>query len=130
MASQPEGSLLFAPAVYPSARVEIRAYAIAAFRVAQNNDQLSLIAMPKRMIHFLVKVRAIGYWKEKRWLTEQSDGYRLTTDGLVVCQSALADQLPTHNTAATNVEFSVHQFRTNTSLSRSERFKGAEACKT
>lgn len=122
MTSQSEGARLFAPARYPTARAEIRAYTIAAFRIAQGSDQLSLVAMPKNVIAFLVKGRAIGYWQEKGWLEEEAVAYRLTPEGLVVCQSALAQQLPSHNTRATNVAFWVNQFQTNSSLPRSELF--------
>ena len=115
---------LFAPAIYPRARAELRAYTIAAFRVAQASDQLSLIAMPKPIVEFLIKGRAIGYWKEKGWLTEQQDGYSLSADGLVVCQSALADQLPTHNTSSKDVGFWVEQFLNNRDLPRRAQFNG------
>lgn len=124
MATQPNIIQLFAPAVYPTARTELRAYTIAAFRVAQRSEQLSLIAMPKPIVDFLVKGRAVGYWQEKGWLTEQQDGYHLSAEGLVVCQSALAEQLPTHNTSATNVEYWVSQFLNNTTLPRSAQFSG------
>ncbi|OGS97874.1 MAG: hypothetical protein A3K04_04685 [Gallionellales bacterium RBG_16_56_9] len=113
---------LYAPDTYPTKRAEIRAYTIAAFRVSQQSDQLSLVAMPKAIVDFLIKGRAIGYWNEKRWLTETPDGYRLTAEGLVICQSALAEQLPTHNTTARNVEYWVNQFRHNTKLPRSAAF--------
>ena len=113
---------LFAPALYPSARFELRAYTIAAFRVAQRSEQLSLIIMPKGIIDFLIKGRAIGYWKKKGWLIELPDGYHLSAEGLVLCQSALADQLSTHNTSAASVEFWEREFRTNSSLPRTTRF--------
>lgn len=124
MPLQFQGVQLFAPSVYPTARVEIRAYTIAAFRVAQNSDQLSLVPMPKPKIDFLIKGRAIGYWKEKGWLAEGAGNYHLTTVGLVVCQSALAEQLLTHNTNAASIQFWVNEFRFNSSLPRSARFGG------
>lgn len=114
---------LFAPATYPTARAELRAYTVAAFRVAQGSDQLSLIAMSKPIVDFLVKKRAIGYWKEKGWLEESEVGYRLSPAGLVLCQSALAAQLPTHNTTANQVGYWVDQFMNNTQLSRTAVFE-------
>lgn len=110
---------LYAPETYPTRRAEIRAYTVAAFRVAQGSDQLSLVAMPKAIVDFLVKGRAIGYWKEKGWLSEGTDGYRLSAEGLVLCQSALAQQLPTHNTTAGDVQYWVDQFLQNSRLPRS-----------
>jgi len=115
---------LFAPAVYPTSRFDIRAYTIAAFRIAQKSDQLSLVAMSMPIIDFLIKDRAIRYWKKKEWLNEHEDGYHLTPEGLVVCQSALADQLSTHNTNAASINFWVNEFRTNNSLPRSAQFDG------
>jgi hypothetical protein len=46
---------LFAPETYPTKPTEIRAYTIAAFRVAQTSNQLSLVAMQKSIVGFLVK---------------------------------------------------------------------------
>ena len=109
---------LFAPEAYPTGRAELRAYTVAAFRVAQGSDQLSLIPMSKPIVDFLVKRRAIGYWKEKGWLEESDAGYRLSPAGLVLCQSALATQLPTHNTTADHVMYWVDQFLSNTGLPR------------
>lgn len=113
---------LFAPELYPTSKAELRAYTIAAFRVAQRSEQLSLIAMPKPIIDFLMKDSAVKYWKTKEWLTEESDGYHLSAAGLVVCQSALAGELPTHNTNVTNVEYWLGQFLNNTALPRSGQF--------
>jgi hypothetical protein len=53
---------LFAPEVFPVAHSEVRAYIIAAFRVAQASDQMSLIAMSKPPLEFLVRRCALGYW--------------------------------------------------------------------
>jgi hypothetical protein len=115
---------LFAPDTYPTKRTEIRAYTIAAFRVAQGSDQLSLVPMSKPIVDFLTKRRAVGYWKEQGWLEEQEGSYRLTAPGLVTCQSALANQLPSHNTSATHVSYWETQFRHNTDLPRHESFEG------
>jgi hypothetical protein len=115
---------LFAPDTYPTKRAEVRAYTIAAFRVAQSSDQLALVLMSKQLIDFLVKGRAIGYWKDQGWLEEAEANYRLTAAGLVTCQSALANQLATHNTSAADVSFWVTQFRHNTDLPRHASFEG------
>ncbi len=112
----------YAPDLYPTKRTEIRAYTIAAFRVAQRSNQLSLVPMPKALVDFLIKERAVSYWKMKQWLEEDSECYRLSAGGLVVCQSALAAQLPTHNTTARNTEYWVTQFQQNTQLPRTATF--------
>ena len=109
---------LFAPEIYPKARKEMRAYTIAAFRVAQSSEQLSLIPMSKTIISFLLKERATGYWKENEWLIEHENSFNLSASGLVICQNALAEQLTTHNTSTEHVEFWVDQFFNNTSLPR------------
>jgi hypothetical protein len=114
---------LFAPDVYPTGRTELRAYTVAAFRIAQGSDQLSLVAMAKPVLDFLVKARALGYWVEKSRLIREDACYRLTPEGLVICQSALAQQLPTHNTTATQVGYWVHQFRWNNELPRGGSFE-------
>lgn len=115
---------LYTPETYPTKQSEIRAYTVAAFRTAQASDQLSLIPMRKDVINFLVKRRALGYWKEKGWLEEGNDSYRLTAAGLVICQSALANQLPSHNTSAAEVGYWVDQFRSNRALPRRGSFEG------
>jgi hypothetical protein len=117
-----ESTTYYAPNFYPTKRTEIRAYTIAAFRVAQRSDQLSLVPMPKALINFLIKERAVSYWKMKGWLEEDNESYRLSADGLVVCQSALAAQLPTHNTTARSTEYWVAQFQENSQLLRSATF--------
>lgn len=114
---------LFAPETYPTARTEIRAYTIAAFRVAQSSDQLSLVQMPKDVIDFLTKRRATGYWKQQGWLEEADGDYKLTAAGLVTCQSALASQLGTHNTSASEVSYWEAQFRHNSNLPRRASFE-------
>lgn len=114
---------LFAPDVFPSSPGEQRAYIIAAFRIAQRSDQLSLIAMSKTLLEFLLKKRALGYWIQKGWLIEVDQGYRLTDQGLVICQSALADQLATHNTTADRVAYWENEFRRNSQLPRAETFR-------
>lgn len=114
--------MLYAPDIYPTNRIEMRAYTIAAFRVAQQSDQLSLVPMSKEILIFLMKERAIAYWKGNQWLEETDNLFKLSASGLVLCQSALAAQLPTHNTTATNTEYWEAQFRTNTHLSRRATF--------
>jgi hypothetical protein len=117
-----QSNTYYAPNLYPTNRTEIRAYTIAAFRVAQRSDQLSLVPMPKALVDFLIKERAVSYWKMKQWLEEDNQCYRLSADGLVVCQSALAAQLPTHNTTARSTEYWVAQFQQNTQLPRTATF--------
>ncbi|MNP43146.1 hypothetical protein D3C76_1369470 [compost metagenome] len=114
---------LFAPDVFPSAHSELRAYTVAAFRVAQGSDQLSLVAMSKPVLDFLVKRRALGYWVGQNRLIQEGQSYRLTADGLVVCQSALAEQLSTHNTTADQVAYWVNEFCSNSELPRTAIFQ-------
>ncbi|EZP32702.1 hypothetical protein [Pseudomonas sp. RIT288] len=114
---------LFAPEAFPTAHSEVRAYTIAAFRVAQASDQLSLIAMSKPLLEFLVKKRALGYWLSRGRLIQEVHGYRLTERRLVDCQSALALQLPTHNTTASQVAFWVNEFCSNAELKRTATFE-------
>lgn len=118
----PSSIRLFAPTIYPTVRTQVRAYTIGAFRVAQNSEQLSLVPMRKDVLEFLVKERALGYWVEKGWLESDSGTYRLTKDGLVTCQSALATQLQTHNTDASTVAYWVDQFQSNSNFPRHETF--------
>jgi hypothetical protein len=110
---------LFAPKDYPTKHAERRAYTIAAFRIAQESDQLSLVSMPKPVITFFMKDTATQYWMKKGWLHERDDAFHLSGEGLVICQSALAEQLASHNTDAATVQYWVQQFTSNTSLPRS-----------
>ena len=114
---------LFAPEAFPTAHSEVRAYTIAAFRVAQASDQLSLIAMSKPLLEFLVKKRALGYWLSRGRLIQEVHGYRLTVRGIFDCQCALSLQLPTHNTTASQVAFWVNEFCSNAELKRTATFE-------
>jgi hypothetical protein len=109
---------LYAPDIYPRKHAEIRAYTVAAFRVAQGSDQLSLVAMRKELLRFLVKDRALRYWTTMGWLRERDGSVSLTAEGLAQCQQALAGQLASHNTGAGHIAFWIREFTLNAALPR------------
>jgi hypothetical protein len=113
---------LFSPENYPTKPTEIRAYTVAAFRLAQNSDQLSLIPMRKDLLLFLIKERALGYWLAKGRLKDGGNVITLTPDGLVVCQQALANQLTIYNATPSEVQYWTLQFTRNNSLPRQTTF--------
>ena len=85
---------LFAPEAFPQKQAEIRAYTVAAFRVAQwlrTGDSLSLLDMPKKVVDFLIKGRALDYWKRQQWLQATPTSYRLTEPGLAICLKPAAE---------------------------------------
>jgi len=88
---------LFAPADFPQKQAEIRAYTVAAFRIASvasvasvggGGGDLSLLDMPKKIVDFLIKGRALDYWKKQQWLQATPTSYRLTEAGLEICRKA------------------------------------------
>lgn len=85
---------------------EMRALTIAAFRVAQNNTQLSIRAMDRELLLFLVagSATALSYWVTEGRLTESSAGYALTATGLVECQNTLLGQVGSYSTTEEAVQ--------------------------
>ena len=85
--------VLFAAPMYPRSNAlaesmglvggrnaEMRAMTIAAFRIAQNNTQLSQLEMNLGLLKFLManSDSAIGHWIAKAWLSASTDFARLT----------------------------------------------------
>jgi hypothetical protein len=110
---------LFAPTQYPrsnaeceamglagSRNKEMRALTIAAFRVAQNNEQLSTRAMNRELLLHLVagSTTALNYWVSKNRLSESPIGYELTPTGLTECQNTLLGLAGNYNTTEEKVQ--------------------------
>lgn len=58
--------------------------------------------MQRNLVDFLIKGRAIDYWKKQRWLQDTGMTYRLTEKGLAICAKApaTADPHPAPPTSA------------------------------
>jgi hypothetical protein len=116
----------FAPEDFPEKQAEIRAYTVAAFRVAQSGAAtseapLAAVDMQRNLVDFLIKGRAIDYWKKQRWLQGDGMTYRLTEEGLAICAKS-----PTAAPAApgpTDVAWWEQQFRANASLPRKKTLR-------
>lgn len=82
---------LHAAMQYPTGNKEVRAMTIAAFRCAQNSDELTGAAMDKALLKFLLadSTSALSHWKKKDRLVETDSGYSLTEEGLAECQNSL-----------------------------------------
>lgn len=85
---------------------EMRALTIAAFRVAQNQTQLSTRAMDGELLLYLLagSATALGHWVSKGRLSQLQSGYQLTPTGLVECQDTLLGQAGSYNTTETKVQ--------------------------
>lgn len=85
---------------------EVRALTIAAFRVAQNNTQLSTRTMDRELLLFLVagSTTALSYWAKEGRLTESAAGYALTPAGLAECQNTLLGQAGGYSTTEEAVQ--------------------------
>ncbi len=85
---------------------EMRALTIAAFRVAQNNEQLSTRAMNRELLQHLVadSTTALNYWVSKARLSESAAGYQLTPTGLKECQNTLLGLAGNYNTTEEKVQ--------------------------
>lgn len=82
----------------------MRAMTIAAFRVAQNNTQLSQARMSTEILEFLVPGNsAINYWIREGRLSRIAAGYRLEPDGLAECQNTLLGRAGAYSTSEENV---------------------------
>jgi len=84
---------------------EMRAMTIAAFRVAQNNDQLSQVMMDAEVLGFLLadSRSAINYWIENNRLSRSGTGYRLEPAGVVECQNTLLGRSGAYSTTEAKV---------------------------
>ena len=85
---------------------EMRALTIAAFRVAQNNSQLSTRPMNAGLLlHLLAEsTTALSYWKEKGRLVQVESGFALTPVGLAECQNTLLGRAGAYSTTEANVQ--------------------------
>lgn len=111
----------YAPEEFPEKQAEIRAYTIAAFRVAQSaalrsDAPLALVDMQRNLVDFLIKGRAIDYWKKQRWLQSTGMAYRLTEEGLAICAKTPAAAAAASGPA--DVGYWEMQFRENAALAR------------
>ena len=116
----------YAPEDFPDKQAEIRAYTIAAFRVAQSGaaeagEPLSLADMQRNLVDFLIKGRALDYWKKQHWLQSTGMTYRLTEQGLAICQKAAAPASPSAGPA--DVSYWEKQFRENAALPRKKTIR-------
>lgn len=119
----------YAPEDFPEKQAEIRAYTVAAFRVAQSGiaasaAPLAAVDMQRNLVDFLIKGRAIDYWKKQRWLQGDGMTYRLTEEGLAICaKSPTAAPAAPATAGATDVAYWEQQFRANAALPRKKTLR-------
>jgi hypothetical protein len=118
----------YAPEDFPEKQAEIRAYTVAAFRVAQSGlaasaEPLAPVDMQRNLVDFLIKGRAIDYWKKQRWLQGDGMTYRLTEEGLAICAKSPLTASGTPGPA--DVAYWDSQFRSNSSLPRKKTLRVA-----
>ncbi len=104
---------------------EVRALTIAAFRVAQNNSQLSTALMSYDLLLFLLagSKTALNYWINKGQLSEEPRGYRLTPAGLTECQDTLLGRAGAYSTTESKVlEWQYRMINGDVIASRTNRF--------
>jgi len=84
---------------------EMRAMTIAAFRIAQNNHQLSEAPMDSTLLLFLCanSTTALNYWKSKGRLVEARKGMALSPDGIAECQNTLLGRAGAYSTTEEKV---------------------------
>ena len=84
---------------------EIRAMTIAAFRVAQNNDQLSERKMNLQLLLLLLanSTTAFDYRVNKGRLIESTTGVSITPEGLAECQNTLLGNAGAYSTTEKKV---------------------------
>jgi hypothetical protein len=80
--------------------------------------------MQRNLVDFLIKGRAIDYWKKQRWLQGDGMTYRLTEEGLAICAKSDAAAAA----GPTDVGYWETQFRNNAALPRKKtlRVRAAE----
>ena len=85
---------------------EMRALTIAAFRLAQNNSQLSTRPMNSDLLlHLLAgSTTALSYWEGKGRLVQMEGDFALTPDGLAECQDTLIGRAGAYSTTEANVQ--------------------------
>lgn len=85
---------------------EIRAITIAAFRIAQNNTQLSQRPMQAELLEFLLAggLSVVPYWRGKFRLKPIGQGYQLTPLGIAECQNTLLGLSGNYSTTEAKVQ--------------------------
>lgn len=85
---------------------EMRAMTIAAFRVAQNNEQVSTRTMDAELLLFLLagSTTTIDYWQKVNRLVRSNDEFRLTPAGLTECQDSLLGRVGAYSTSEDAVQ--------------------------
>jgi hypothetical protein len=85
---------------------EMRAMTIAAFRVAQNNEQISTRAMDADLLLFLLagSTTVLNHWQKVNRLVRSEDGFRLTPAGLTECQDSLLGRVGAYSTSEQTVQ--------------------------
>lgn len=83
---------------------EVRAMTIAAFRIAQNSDELSGHEMRKDLLQFLLTPSMFGHWKKTGRIAELAATYRLTQTGLDECEKSLSGGTRGYNTTEESVQ--------------------------
>jgi hypothetical protein len=107
---------------------EMRAMTIAAFRVAQNNHQLSEAPMNPELVLFLCgnSVTAINYWKSKGRLTTSGNNIALKPAGLAECQNTLLGRSGAYSTTEEKVSEWVQRMLSGDSIATRQREFGGE----
>jgi hypothetical protein len=119
----------FAPEAFPEKQAEIRAYTVAAFRVAQSgaapsSEPLAAVDMQRNIVDFFIKGRAIDYWKKQRWLQGDGMTYRLTEEGLAICaKNPIAAGGAPAEAGPADVFYWEKQFRENAALERKKTLR-------
>jgi hypothetical protein len=108
--------------------VQETAMTIAAFRVAQNNHQLSEAPMNPELVLFLCgnSVTAINYWKSKGRLTPSGNNIALKPDGLAECQNTLLGRSGAYSTTEEKVSEWVQRMLSGDSIATRQREFGGE----
>ena len=85
---------------------EVRAMTIAAFRIAQNNTQLSQQQMNSALLKFLIanSNSADSHWRRKGWLVRGEQAYQLTPTGITECQNSLLGLVGSYSTTEEKVQ--------------------------
>jgi hypothetical protein len=112
-------NILFAANQYPTSNAEaeaiglnggrnkeMRALTIAAFRLAQNNTQLSTRVMDGELLLFLLagSTSALNHWVTKGRLSNAPNGYALSPSGLAECQNTLLGLAGAYSTTEAKVQ--------------------------
>lgn len=104
---------------------EMRAMTIAAFRVSQNNSQLSDVTMDARVLLFLIanSSSALNHWIKQKRLEKHNTGYRLTSAGIEECKNSIMGNTGGYNTSEEKVsEWTSRMLKGDFTASVSERF--------